>query len=160
MESIAVLMACPMNSYLEQELEKRFNLHRLWTLGDNSAFLAAHGNHIRAVVVNSNVGAEAELIEALPKLEIVASCSVGLDKIDLAKCREKGIRVTNTPDVLTDDVADLAIWLMLSVLRKLCECDRYVRSGKWKTGDYMLTSKVRPRMRSFLFSFEFSSNGC
>ncbi|KAK6268049.1 hypothetical protein QUC31_012209 [Theobroma cacao] len=141
MESIGVLMVCPMNSYLEHELEKRFNLFRFWTVPEKSAFLATNKNSIRAVVGNSSAGADAELIEALPKLEIVASFSVGLDKIDLAKCKEKGIRVTNTPDVLTDDVADLAIGLMLAVLRKLCESDRYVRSGKWKKGDYRLTTK-------------------
>ena len=133
-------MACPMNSYLEQELEKRFNLLRFWKVPEKSTFLATHENSIRAVVGNASAGADAELIEALPKLEIVASFSVGLDKIDLAKCKEKGIRVTNTPDVLTEDVADLAIGLMLAVLRKLCESDRYVRSGKWKKGDYMLTT--------------------
>lgn len=136
-------MVCPMNSYLEHELEKRFNLFRFWTVPEKSAFLATNKNSIRAVVGNSSAGADAELIEVLPKLEIVASFSVGLDKIDLAKCKEKGIRVTNTPDVLTDDVADLAIGLMLAVLRKLCESDRYVRSGKWKKGDYRLTTKVR-----------------
>lgn len=87
-------------------------------------------------------GADADLIDQLPKLEIVSTYSVGLDKVDLPKCKEKGIRVTNTPDVLTDDVADLAIGLMLAVLRRLCESDRYVRSGKWKKGDYKLTTKV------------------
>ncbi|KAK0597803.1 hypothetical protein LWI29_028713 [Acer saccharum] len=90
---------------------------------------------------NSIVGADAALIESLPKLEIVATCSVGLDKIDLPKCIEKGIRVTNTPDVLTDEVADLAIGLILAVLRKLCDCDGHVRSGKWKEGEYQLTTK-------------------
>ncbi|KAK8479447.1 hypothetical protein V6N11_057171 [Hibiscus sabdariffa] len=142
MESIGVLMTCPMNPYLEQELAKRFTLHRLWKVPDKSTFLTAHRNSIRAVVGSSSAGADAELIEALPKLEIVASFSVGLDKIDLAKCKEKGIRVTNTPDVLTDDAADLAVGLMLAVLRKLCESDRHVRSGKWKKGTYMLTTKV------------------
>ncbi|KAJ4718111.1 Glyoxylate reductase [Melia azedarach] len=141
MESIGVLMACPMNTYLEQELEKRFNLFRFWTVPDKTQFLKTQRNNIRAVVGNAAAGADAELIENLPKLEIVASFSVGLDKIDLAKCKEKGIRVTNTPDVLTDDVADLAIGLMLAVLRRLCENDRYVRSGKWKKGDYKLTTK-------------------
>ncbi|KAK9229075.1 hypothetical protein WN944_022032 [Citrus x changshan-huyou] len=61
------------------------------------------------------VGADAELIDSLPKLEIVATCSAGLDKIDLVKCKEKGIQVTNTPDVLTDDVADAAIGLTLAI---------------------------------------------
>ncbi|TXG69040.1 hypothetical protein EZV62_003975 [Acer yangbiense] len=67
---------------------------------------------------------------------------VGLDKIDLPKCIEKGIIVTNTPDVLTDEVADLAIGLILAVLRRLCDCDRHVKSGKWKEGDYQLTTKA------------------
>ncbi|MBA0623057.1 hypothetical protein Godav_008549 [Gossypium davidsonii] len=142
MESIGVLMACPMNSYLEQQLENRFKLFRFWTVPDKSSFLASHKDSIQAVVGNAFAGADAKLIEALPKLEIVASFSVGLDKIDLAKCKEKGIRVTNTPDVLTEDVADLAIGLMLAVLRKLCESDRFVRSGKWKRGEYVLTTKV------------------
>ncbi|KAL2480653.1 Glyoxylate/hydroxypyruvate reductase A HPR2 [Abeliophyllum distichum] len=77
----------------------------------------------------------------MPKLEIVSSFSVGLDKIDLNKCKEKGIRVTNTPDVLTEHVADLAIGLLLAVLRRICECDKYVRKGMWKTGDFKLTNK-------------------
>ncbi|KAK2654812.1 hypothetical protein Ddye_014668 [Dipteronia dyeriana] len=141
MESIGVLMACPMNTYLEQELEKRFFLFKFWDFPDKALFLDTHRNTIRAVVGNATAGADGELIDNLPKLEIVSSFSVGLDKIDLAKCREKGIRVTNTPDVLTEDVADLAIGLILAVLRRLCESDRYVRSGKWKKGDYKLTTK-------------------
>ncbi|XP_010521519.1 PREDICTED: glyoxylate/hydroxypyruvate reductase A HPR2 [Tarenaya hassleriana] len=141
MESIGVLMMCPMSSYLENEIQKRFDLLRFWTAPENSGFLETHRNSIRAVVGNASAGADARLIDTLPKLEIVSSFSVGLDKIDLGKCKERGIRVTNTPDVLTEDVADLAIGLMLSVLRRLCECDRYVRSGKWKSGNYKLTTK-------------------
>lgn len=141
MESIGVLMPAPMSSYLEQELEKRFNLLKLWTVPQKTQFLKDHSGSIRAFVGNAGNGADAELIEKLPKLEIVACFSVGVDKVDLNKCREKGIRVTNTPDVLTDDVADLAIGLTLAVLRRLCESDRYVRSGQWKKGDYKLTTK-------------------
>jgi lactate dehydrogenase-like 2-hydroxyacid dehydrogenase len=143
MESIGVLMTCPMNTYLEEELTKKFTLLKLWTASpDKTQFIETHKNTIRAVVGNSFVGADVELIESLPKLEIVSSFSVGLDKVDLVKCKEKGIRVTNTPDVLTDDVADLAIGLILAVLRRLCESDRYVRDGKWKTkGDFRLTTK-------------------
>ncbi|KAI9107741.1 hypothetical protein K1719_021077 [Acacia pycnantha] len=141
MESIGVLLLCPMFSYLDQELDKRFKLYRYWNYPQSVQFLKEHANSIRAVVGNSNYGTDAALIDALPKLEIVSSNSVGVDKIDLDKCREKGIRVTNTPDVLTDEVADLTIGLILAVLRRLCECDRYVRSGKWKKGDYKLTTK-------------------
>ncbi|KAL0319259.1 UNVERIFIED_CONTAM: Hydroxyphenylpyruvate reductase [Sesamum angustifolium] len=141
MEAIGVLMMCPMNNYLEEELDKRFNLFRYWKQPRPSEFLTQHAQTIRAVVGNATAGADAKLIDALPKLEIVSSFSVGLDKIDLTKCKEKGIRVTNTPDVLTDDVADLAIGLMLAVLRRICECDKYVRRGEWKFGDFNLTSK-------------------
>ncbi|XP_051135090.1 hydroxyphenylpyruvate reductase [Andrographis paniculata] len=141
MEAIGVLMMCPMNNYLEEELDRRFKLFRYWTQPRKREFLTQHGESIRAVVGNASAGADAVLIDALPKLEIVSSYSVGLDKIDLIKCEEKGIRVTNTPDVLTDDVADLAIGLMLAVLRRICVCDKYVRSGKWKHGDFKLTTK-------------------
>lgn len=134
-------MLCPMHDYLQHELEKRFNLLRLWTAPEKSGFLATHRNSIRAVVGNSKAGTDAQLIEALPKLEIVSSCSVGLDKIDLGKRKEKAIRVTYTPHVLNDDVADLAIGLMLAVLRRLCDCDRYVRNGRWNKGNYRLTTK-------------------
>lgn len=154
MESIGVLMACPMSSYLEQELDKRFKLFRFWNFPQKNEFLNQNADSIRAVVGNAFAGADAELIDSLPKLEIVSSFSVGLDKIDLNKCKEKGIRVTNTPDVLTEDVADLAVGLMLAVLRRICECDRYVRKGLWKSGDFKLTSKVR-QFSSFYFVFRF-----
>ncbi|XP_024022466.1 hydroxyphenylpyruvate reductase isoform X2 [Morus notabilis] len=141
MESICVLMPIPMNAYLERQLEKRFNLFKLWTVPQKAQFIKDNADSVRAVIGNATSGADAELIDALPKLEIVASFSVGIDKVDLKKCKEKGIRVTNTPDVLTDDVADLAIGLMLALLRRLCESDRFVRSGKWKLGAYKLTTK-------------------
>lgn len=134
-------MACPMSSYLEEELDKRFNLFRFWNFPQKQEFLKENRNIIRAVVGNAGAGADAELIDSLPKLEIVANYSVGLDKVDLVKCKEKGIRVTNTPDVLTDDVADLAIGLIIATLRRICACDRYVRSGAWKKGDFKLTTK-------------------
>ncbi|CAN1262998.1 Hydroxyphenylpyruvate reductase [Linum perenne] len=143
MESIGVLMMCPTYSYLEQELQSRFNLFKLWQQAPSQLprFFESNQSTIKAVVGNARVGADAELIDALPNLEIVASFSVGFDKIDLGKCKEKGIRVTNTPDVLTDDVADLGIGLILGVLRKICPCDEFVRSGKWQHGDFGLTTK-------------------
>lgn len=141
METIGVLMTCPIDSYLGQELERRFNLYRLWTATEPNQFIRENAAAIRAVVCSGYVGAGVELIESLPELEIISSFSVGLDKVDLDKCREKGIRVSNTPDVLTDDVADLAIGLILTVFRRISESDRFVRSGLWKKGDFKLTTK-------------------
>lgn len=135
-------MACPMSTYLEQELSKRFNLFKFWTLPQKDLFFKQNALSIRAVVGSATAGADSALIDSLPSLEIVSSFSVGLDKIDLGKCKEKGIRVTNTPDVLTEDVADLAIGLILTTLRGISACDRYVRAGLWKAkGDFKLTTK-------------------
>ncbi|KAJ7963008.1 Hydroxyphenylpyruvate reductase [Quillaja saponaria] len=141
MDSIGVLMTCPMSDYLEREIEKRFKLLKQWHHSSFPEFLKSNSNSIRAVVGNATIGADAEMIGSLPKLEIVASYSVGLDKIDLRKCKEKGIRVTNTPDVLTDNVADLAIALALAVFRRICECDRFVKNGKWKQSEYPLSTQ-------------------
>ncbi|KAI4355631.1 hypothetical protein L6164_004383 [Bauhinia variegata] len=140
MESVSVLMPRPTFPYLEQELDKRFKLLRLWDYPHSTQFLKDNANSIRAIVVNS-VDPAKKLIEALPKLEIVTNYGVGVDNIDLNRCKERRIRVTNTPDVLTDEAADLAIGLILALLRRLCECDRYVRSGRWKLGAYKLTTK-------------------
>ncbi|KAF3649662.1 putative glyoxylate/hydroxypyruvate reductase A HPR2-like [Capsicum annuum] len=145
MESIGVLMTCPMSPYLEHELDKRFNFLRLWKFPANqkSHYLKLHSESIQGVVGNATIGANAELIGALPKLEIVSSYSVGLDKIDLGLCREKGIKVTYCPDLITDDAADTGIALILAVLRRICQCDRYIKNGDWKkNGDFMLTTKV------------------
>ncbi|CAI8601167.1 unnamed protein product [Vicia faba] len=141
MASISVLLVAQVMPYLEQELTKRYNLLRIWDFPQKSTLLSQHAPSIRAVVGSSGAGADSEFIDSLPKLEIVSSFSVGVDKIDIDKCKEKGIRVTNTPDVLTDEVADLAIGLILTLLRRICECDRFVRAGNWKRGDYKLTTK-------------------
>ncbi|XP_019198367.1 PREDICTED: hydroxyphenylpyruvate reductase-like [Ipomoea nil] len=139
MENIGVLMACPMNAYLEHQLHNRFNLLRFWNFPDSDAFFAQiNAASVRALVVNAFVGADLldVFIDRLPNLEILSTYSVGLDKVDLAKCKEKGIRVTNTPDVLTDDVADIAIGLILAVLRKISEGDRFVKKGLWKMAHF------------------------
>ncbi|KAI3857159.1 hypothetical protein MKW98_010573 [Papaver atlanticum] len=141
MEAIGVLMTCPMSTPLEEELDKKFKLFRFWNFPDKIDFLKQNSNSIRAIVGNATAGADALLIDSLPKLEIISSFSVGLDKIDLGYCKQKGIRVTNTPDVLTEDVADIAIGLILATLRRICESDQYVRKGLWKLGDFKMTTK-------------------
>ncbi|XP_010254093.1 PREDICTED: hydroxyphenylpyruvate reductase-like [Nelumbo nucifera] len=141
METVGVLMTKPFSAYLEEELDKRFKLFRFWESSNRKEFLKENSHLIRAVVGNATAGCDAEMIGLLPKLEIVSNFSVGLDKVDLVKCKERGIRVTNTPDVLTDDVADLALALILAVLRRICACDRYVTSGSWINGNFKLTTK-------------------
>jgi len=86
---------------------------------------------IRAVVTNGGVGIDAATIDLLPDLEIIALCSVGYETVDVAYAHKRGIPVTYTPDVLTDDVADLAIGLMLAVYRRIAQQDALVRRGEW-----------------------------
>lgn len=139
MEKVGVMMTTPMSAYLEQQLQQRFTLFKLW---ESSPSLTRCADSVKAVVGDTKIGADSKLIDSLPRLEIVSTYSVGLDKIDLEKCRERGIRVTNTPDVLTEDVSDLAIGLALATLRKICACHAFVTAGSWKIGDFQLTTKV------------------
>lgn len=86
-----------------------------------------------------------QLLESFPSLAVITNFGVGVDNIDLDYCRSHGIRVTNTPDILTDDVADLAILLMLAVLRRLCEADQFVRDGQWFLRSFPLVMKASGR---------------
>ncbi len=86
---------------------------------------------IRAIATEANRGADRALIAALPRLEVIAIFGVGTDSVDLAAARERNIAVSNTPGILTDEVADLAIGLMLASARQILFADRYVRDGSW-----------------------------
>ena len=79
---------------------------------------------------------------ALPNLKVIGINGVGFDKIDLDLARSRGVRVANTPDVLTDDVADLAVGLTIALLRRLPQADAHVRAGQWPTRDIQLATKV------------------
>ncbi len=134
-----VLVVAPYASTDMEALESRFGLHLLWLADDREAFLASHGSSIRGVATRGDVGAPRDLIDRLPSLEIIACYGVGLDAIDLARAGERGIRVTNTPDVLTDDVADMGMALILALLRNIPAGDQFVRNGSWDTGSMELT---------------------
>ena len=123
-------------------MREAYTLHHLWEAPDRQAFIAEHASEIRAIATRGELGASTELIAALPKLELVACYGVGTDGIDLAACRARGIRVTNTPDVLNGDVADLAVGLMLAVQRRIPAGDQFVRSGAWAHGGMPLATRV------------------
>jgi len=125
-----ILMVGPMMSRIGKALEREFTLHRLWEAEDKAALLAGIGDRVQGIATAH--GADAALIDALPKLEIISNFGVGYDAVDVARARARNIIITNTPDVLNDDVADLAIGLMLDVSRQLVLADRYVREGTWQ----------------------------
>jgi len=127
-------------------LDQAYALHRLWQAGDREGFVAEVGPRVRAAVTNGIVGMKGDLIEALPALEIIGVFGVGVDAVDLAVARAHGVRVSNTPDVLTEGVAELALALLLAVARRIPFNDRFVRAGRWpKEGDPALASSLAGR---------------
>lgn len=124
-------------------LARRFTLHLLYEAPDRAAFLAQHGPSIRAICTKGELGADPMMMDACPNAKIIACYGVGVDAIDLPAARARGVVVTNTPDVLTEDVADMAFALLLATARAIPEGDAYVRTGAWaKQGPMRLTTRV------------------
>lgn len=124
----------PLYPYLMQGLERRFTVHAVAADAD-IATLPPAVREARGLVSFGSVGASAAIMDALPKLEMIGLFSVGYDKVDVDHARAQGIRVSNTPDVLTDDVADLAVGLLYATVRNIAANDRLVRSGAWARGE-------------------------
>ena len=125
-----------------RQLESDFANHSVWQLPDPDKIIAEIAPRVRGIATDGHRGASAALIERMPKLEIIACFGVGYDAIDLKAAQQRGIAVTNTPDVLTDAVAELAIGLMIAAARRVVEGDRYVRAGKWLQGPLPLGTRV------------------
>ncbi len=142
---IQALQMRPFSPWLEQELQSRYQVHRWFEIARPEHFIAEHGPAIEAVVTGGEIGLPPELMARLPSLRIIAINGVGFDKVDLEECRRRGVRVTTTPNVLTDDVADLAVGLSIALLRGIADSDRYVREGLWKNGERPLARKVSGR---------------
>ncbi len=139
-----ILMTGPMYAPTMEELEKTYTVHRLWSAADRDAMVAALANHVTAVA-SAGRGIDGALISQLRNLEVVAHFGVGYDSVDVTAARARGIAVTNTPDVLTDEVADLALGLLLATVRRIPQGDRYVREGKWLKGAMALTDSLQGR---------------
>jgi len=126
-----------------ERMDKLFDATKLWEAPDNSVVLQQLAPRMRALAHAGHSKLGAELMDALPKLEIIAHFGVGVDQIDLEAARQRGIIVTNTPEVLDDCVADCAMALVLNTLRKFPQAEAYLRAGHWKTrGSYPLTTSV------------------
>jgi D-3-phosphoglycerate dehydrogenase len=126
-----------------EALARRFTLHLLYEAPDRAAFLAQHGPSIRAICTKGELGADAAMMDACPRAKLIACYGVGVDAIDLAAARARGIAVTNTPGVLTEEVADMAFALLLATARAIPEGDAYVRGGAWaRQGPMRLVTRV------------------
>lgn len=141
-----IVMTGPLMAYAADQLKERFVVHELWKEADREGFLKGIADRVRGVAAGGGHNrVDSALFEALPRLEIVSSFGVGYDHVDATEAGRRGLVVTNTPDVLTDEVADLAIGLLLSTVRQLPQADRYLREGKWLKGAYPLTTSLRKR---------------
>jgi len=135
----------------QSALERDFTMHRYLDAADKAGFLAGVAPMCRAIATRGDLGAGREMLNACPQLEMVAVFGVGTDAVDLDLCRARGIRVTNTPGVLTDDVADLAVGMMLAQARGVVGADAWVRSGAWAAqGSFALQRKVSGRRAGIL----------
>jgi lactate dehydrogenase-like 2-hydroxyacid dehydrogenase len=123
-------------------LERDYSIHRLWDAPARDAFIAEVAPRVRAIATRGELGADGDLIRRLTRLEIIACYGVGTDAIDLVAAKARGVRVTNTPDVLTKDVADMALALILAALRKIPQGDAFVREGRWSAGNMNLATSL------------------
>lgn len=146
-----VLVIGPYPEWDMVELEKSYDLKKLYEASDRDAFIANDARQVTAVATRGELGASAELIAKLPNLKIVSVYGVGYDAVNLDACRARGIRVTNTPDVLTNDVADLGVTMMLCLSRGVIGAEQWVRDGSWASkGLYPLKRKVWGRRAGIL----------
>ena len=138
-----LLILAPLPDFLADPLRDRFEFLEYHNAPDKAALLREHGARIRAVVGAGGTNYSVEILEQLPSLEIISIFGVGYDGVPLDYCRARGIRVTNTPDVLTDEVADTAVALVLMTSRKLIAANRYLHAGKWPGGNFELSTTLR-----------------
>ncbi|MEA2875805.1 MAG: hypothetical protein QOF14_1001 [Hyphomicrobiales bacterium] len=133
---------------IEEALTKAgLQLHKAWAAPDQDAFVASIAPRVRAIAAVAGHGpVDGALMARFPKLEIVSSFGVGYDHIDAKWAGQHGVIVTNTPDVLNEEVADTALGLLLATVRHLPQAEKYLRAGHWpKHGDYQLTPSLRDR---------------
>jgi lactate dehydrogenase-like 2-hydroxyacid dehydrogenase len=126
--------------YVAETLAPHFTVHEVSRAPDAEALINEVGPEVEAATgYATTLRVNAAMMDRLPKLKIISTVSVGYDAIDVVEARKRGIAVTNTPDVLTDEVADLTVALLLATVRELPAADLYLRQGKWPEGQFRLS---------------------
>ncbi|MEJ7669644.1 MAG: 2-hydroxyacid dehydrogenase [Casimicrobiaceae bacterium] len=137
-----LLIIAPLPPFLYDPLRAGYRCHDYYQASHKPELLAAEGARVRGVVQGGGTLTPSVLLDALPSVEIISVFGVGYDGVPVEYCRHRGITVTNTPDVLTDDVADVAVGLILMTGRGFVRANRFVQAGKWETGGPELTTKL------------------
>ncbi|MGA8613020.1 MAG: 2-hydroxyacid dehydrogenase [Xanthobacteraceae bacterium] len=142
-----VLLLGPLKPVVVNGLEAACTVHKVAAAKDRDAFIAAH-SRVRAIACSATTErVPGDLMARFPKLQIVSSFRVGYDHMDVKWAAEHGVILTNTPNVLTEEVADTALGLLLCTVREFPQAERYLRAGKWRERDYPL-SKASLRNRT------------
>jgi lactate dehydrogenase-like 2-hydroxyacid dehydrogenase len=145
MNDIDILVTAPLPPFLYLPLKANYRCHDHVQAADKAALLAAIGPKIRGLVQGGGTVTPESLLEALPNLEIISVFGVGYDGVPTGYCKKRGIKVTNTPDVLTDDVADVAVALILMTGRGFVLANRFVQAGEWLRRGPDLTTRLGGR---------------
>jgi lactate dehydrogenase-like 2-hydroxyacid dehydrogenase len=145
-----LIVVAPLPSFLYGPLKADYPCHDYHFAADREALLAAVAGSVRGLVCGGGSSVPPALLDRLPKLEIISVFGVGYDGVPVEYCRGRNIRVTHTPDVLTDDVADVAVGLVLMTGRGFVRANRFVTSGGWLTGSPELTTKLGGRKAGIL----------
>lgn len=140
-----IIVTAALPSFLYDPLKADYRCHDYVRSGDKPGLLAAEGGAIRGLVQGGGTVTPTSLLDALPKLEIISVFGVGYDGVPVEYCRRRGVKVTNTPDVLTDDVADVAVALIMMTGRGFVRLNRFVHAGEWVKRGPELTSKLGGR---------------
>lgn len=144
MKNIAVLQVGPLMPLVQDSLLSDYRALRLPdSASEREEFLRMNAHSFEIVVTSGKVGVGTELMRSLPNLRAVINFGVGYDTTDAAQAADRGIALSNTPDVLNDCVADTAIGLYLDVLRRVSAADRFLRRGDWQSkGNFPLATKA------------------
>ncbi len=146
-----ILQLSPFPAWDQQALEEAFTMHLHQGAVDAGDIPVEIGSRIRGITPRGVHRVNRSLIEACPNLEIVTVYGVGYDGVDIDACRDHGVSVTNTPDVLTGDVADLGVAMMLALSRQMVAAERWVASGDWRDhGVFALSRRVHGRRAGIL----------
>jgi lactate dehydrogenase-like 2-hydroxyacid dehydrogenase len=146
-----IVLTGPVMPLIRDGLEARFTVHKLHEIADKEAFFATKAQDIRGMVGGSGHGRiDGTLMQRFPNLGIVGNFGVGYDGVDAVWAGQHGIVVTNTPDVLTDEVADLAMGLLIATIRRLPQADAYLRQGQWLKAPFPLTASLREKTMGIL----------
>ena len=132
-------------------LEAEFTVHKLFESNEKEKFLKERADRVRGIASFGHFPVNGQMMDALPKLEIIANFGVGVDQINLDDAKARKIIVTNTPDVLNECVADTALALIMNTLRKLPQSEQHLRAGKWAgAGPYPLTTALGGKVLGIL----------